>query len=1207
MNRAARQQGWFVALIAVALMVVPGLLAGASPSSAPVAGPPPPPTGNVDVTQGVATFPIPINSSFWGATVTPYTRLLPNDAALFNATPTKMIVWPGAQSGDEYDPIHNVIWTENGSGWQSHTPQTNESTFVSWCESINCNATFQVPAENNNATLAAEVVNYTINTLHFWPKYWEIGNEPALWTHFDEGWANWSKSDNNTITAAGYARLVHRFIAAMEAVVVTSSGLPYSNASIIGLPGIGRGSTDSEANWIGDTVSLNGPELAGVAIHEYPAANVNTPVSLYYFYNKLQGPSGVPAKIWDMDNWTKAGIANTSGQCAIQKDPCDQIAPFETEIGSALAHQGYKIYSPMFSGALDMAAQMTQAMSASARHQIASIDLYASVLNTNNSWFSGNGTSRPVYTLYTQILDRLGSTAYNVTLGNNLSSTVYAIATSSPQAGGKDDLLVVNLNLSNSITFAPEFPGNISASSYAVNAWAWNAAYNSAENKTGEAVLNASSPGPLSSFYPDNLTSVTVPAQGMLLLEAYTTTAGEPVRFTEQNLTLTANASTFWTMTVGGRETASNLTNVTDFLPVGQYNISVGSFYNNKLTHLERDGVNTPSILYVNQTTQLPVSYTLTFSEQWSVQLTASPSNGGSFSSDSGWYSVGSPINVTAIPAQGYVFSRWYGKPFNNTSAPTITGYANESYEEKGVFLPVAEVYLNETGLPDGTAWTILLSNTTYLSSTGPSLEMVEPSNRTYGFHVEPVSGYRSTPTNSSITVQGSLATKTIAFTHLYEPPTRYAVTFSESGLPTGTAWSVTMSNTTAPAVGSNVTFEEVNGTHWFRVGNVTGFVAQPAYGLADVVGTSLFLTIVFAPYVPYAVTFTETGLPTGTPWTVTVSNVSESSGLPELTFDEVNGTHFFRVANMTGFKAVPAFDHIDVAGTELSIGVAFSPYIPYSVQFVEAGLPEGTPWSVEVKNVTYGASTSAIQFTEYNGVYGFQIFPPVGFGAHVASYTFTVNFGPVNFQVAFSPLVYRQSWSESGLGATPNWGVVVSGLLPQNSTRSWINVNLTNGSYDFRVLAPQGYRAIPSSGTISVVGEESVTRILFQRYTYGVTFIESGLPAGTYGWVHFAGAVLQLSDTIASFQIYNGTFAFTVVAPHGYTATPRVGEVTVNGSGDPTVGVAFAPTSDTPIIPSVWVVGASAVTVLGVLILAAVGTFAALGAVRRARPGAPP
>jgi hypothetical protein len=77
------------------------------------------------------------------------------------------------------------------------------------------------------------------------------------------------------------------------------------------------------------------------------------------------------------------------------------------------------------------------------------------------------------------------------------------------------------------------------------------------------------------------------------------------------------------------------------------------------------------------------------------------------------------------------------------------------------------------------------------------------------------------------------------------------------------------------------------------------------------------------------------------------------------------------------------------------------------------------------------------------------------------------------------------------------------------------------------------------------------------------VTFTETGLPAGT-SWGVYVGTQPEVTGTGTSLTVTgveNNTWAYAVVAPSGWTASPSGGSVTVAGVNK-TIGVTFTAVS---------------------------------------------
>jgi peptide/nickel transport system substrate-binding protein len=80
---------------------------------------------------------------------------------------------------------------------------------------------------------------------------------------------------------------------------------------------------------------------------------------------------------------------------------------------------------------------------------------------------------------------------------------------------------------------------------------------------------------------------------------------------------------------------------------------------------------------------------------------------------------------------------------------------------------------------------------------------------------------------------------------------------------------------------------------------------------------------------VPYSVTFDATGLPSGTSWTVTLNGTTNSSTDSSIGFEVRNGTYAFTVGDVSAFSANRTSGEVTVAGTPLTVALAFVPVPP--------------------------------------------------------------------------------------------------------------------------------------------------------------------------------------------------------------------------------------------------------------------------------------
>jgi len=121
-------------------------------------------------------------------------------------------------------------------------------------------------------------------------------------------------------------------------------------------------------------------------------------------------------------------------------------------------------------------------------------------------------------------------------------------------------------------------------------------------------------------------------------------------------------------------------------------------------------------------------------------------------------------------------------------------------------------------------------------------------------------------------------------------------------------------------------------------------------------------------------VRFTETGLPTGAPWTVTLDGTPQTAHVATILFTEANGEYGYSVSSTTEYGASPSSGTITVSNGPVNVSVAFTPPT-FSVTFKETGLPSGLEWSVSFNGGGYQESTTTTDvFTASNGTYPFSI-----------------------------------------------------------------------------------------------------------------------------------------------------------------------------------------------------------------------------------------
>jgi len=135
---------------------------------------------------------------------------------------------------------------------------------------------------------------------------------------------------------------------------------------------------------------------------------------------------------------------------------------------------------------------------------------------------------------------------------------------------------------------------------------------------------------------------------------------------------------------------------------------------------------------------------------------------------------------------------------------------------------------------------------------------------------------------------------------------TNYTVKFVRSGLPAGTKWWLNLTNGQHFfSTGTTITFKELNGTYHFHIA-----IANRLYSVSRITGlhsaftvsgANVFKRVVFS-LVTYKVSFSETGLPSGTKWWVNLSNgQSFGSNQTSIAFVESNGSYHYTLASANG------------------------------------------------------------------------------------------------------------------------------------------------------------------------------------------------------------------------------------------------------------------------------------------------------------------
>ena len=320
-----------------------------------------------------------------------------------------------------------------------------------------------------------------------------------------------------------------------------------------------------------------------------------------------------------------------------------------------------------------------------------------------------------------------------------------------------------------------------------------------------------------------------------------------------------------------------------------------------------------------------------------------------------------------------------------------------------------------------------------------------------------------------------------------------YSVTFTESGLPSGTSWSVTLAGSPQTSTNSAITFTEANGTYAYTVGSVSGYTASPSSGSETVAGAAVSITITFTAVsvTTYTVTFSESGLPSGTSWSVTLEGSPQTSTTRTIAFSEANGTYAYTVGSVSGYTASPSSGSVTVTGAAVSVTITFtSVSVPtYTVTFVEVGMPTAAGGGISFNGGSPTAFTNGgtVVFSDVaNGTYPYTAVAGSGYTEISATLVspVTVSGASVTVIILLAP-TYAVTFAQTGIPSGTTWTVqatltsttpaaVMAGSVGMswfaNSTGPTALLPLVNGTYSDRITA-SGYQTA-TGGPFTVNGQ---------------------------------------------------------------------------------------------------------------------------------------
>lgn len=242
--------------------------------------------------------------------------------------------------------------------------------------------------------------------------------------------------------------------------------------------------------------------------------------------------------------------------------------------------------------------------------------------------------------------------------------------------------------------------------------------------------------------------------------------------------------------------------------------------------------------------------------------------------------------------------------------------------------VPNETIVFTESGLPVGKDWSVAVDAIAETAVAGQPIAFSEPFG-THAYLVHSAGSFRV----SGLPPEGTFVANSIyarSMTVGFVTGRTYAISWHEVGLQAGTTWCVDVGGRVCSATPTISLKHLTPGNYTYSVAPFGGMTTIVRVGTSWTSTNSASLVIASAgAIVPvrfaFAVTFTETGLPGGTLWTVSSQGMTVSSATSTIVLFLTNGTHAFAVHALAGYNRTPATGRILVTGSPVTKAVAFT------------------------------------------------------------------------------------------------------------------------------------------------------------------------------------------------------------------------------------------------------------------------------------------
>ena len=458
-------------------------------------------------------------------------------------------------------------------------------------------------------------------------------------------------------------------------------------------------------------------------------------------------------------------------------------------------------------------------------------------------------------------------------------------------------------------------------------------------------------------------------------------------------------------------------------------------------------------------------------------------------------------------------------------------------------------VSFDESGLNHGIQWNVTLNGVSEISTA--NVISFSDVNGNYTYEVVILSGYSSSPSTGTVTVNGANVTQTITFTKVA------GTSIAPVNLGTAGDYAILaktgISTTGTTSITGNIGVSPAASTY------ITGFSlilsSSGQFATSSLVNGNVYAATYASP--------TPSGLSTAvgdmqTAYTSAAGRVNPS--YVNLGAGNINGMTLVPGLYKWG-TGVSISTSITLTGNSSSVwifqiagGLTFG----NGAQIILSGgaQPQNIFWQV-ASGVSIGTNSS------FDGIVLSQTDITIATGASMTGLALAQTAVTLQADKITAPALtksateqmYNVTFTETDLTSGTSWNLTLNGVL-LSSTGSSISMGETNGTYAFNVASSTNDKIYPSTGDIMVSGEHAYKTILFASPTqnvYTITVKEAGLSTGVQWEITVNGSSETSTNSTIDFFVANGTYSYTISSVSGYSASQSSGVLTVNGANVPT------------------------------------------------------